>query len=139
MNWLLILGPPTGVLLIVLVVAATGGMRRARLDASLACRRAAEDVPGFVAGDCLIDGDGASALVADRSGSAVAVAYAMGARVVVRKIGKGDLRSWRIEPQGLVLDVADFTHPHFRIALTDGLAEPWRLRLSALGSAGVPA
>ena len=139
MTWLLILGPPIGVLLIVLVVAATGGTRQVRLDAALARRRAVEDIPGFVAGDCVIGEDGATALVADSSSAAIAVGYAMGARVAVRKIGAGELCSWRIDARILVLGVDDFARAEFRIALADDLAKPWRLRLSALEPADIAA
>jgi hypothetical protein len=135
-NWLLILGPPIGVLVVVLIVAATGGTRRVRLDAALARQRAVEDIPGFVADDCLIGDDGASALISDRSSPTIAVAYAMGARVAARKISRSDLRSWRAETGCLVLEVDDFAHAEFRIALAGGLTEPWRLRLSTLGPAG---
>ncbi len=139
MNWWLILGPPIGVLVVVLIVAAAGGTRRVRLDAALVCRRAAEDIPGFVAGDCLIGDDGNSALVADGASQAIAVGYAMGARIAVRKIGAGELRAWRVEPQAVKLDVDDFARPEFHVALAGGLGEMWRQRLSALQSTGQPA
>jgi hypothetical protein len=128
-NPLAALVPLIGIALILLAVRLTGGARRVRLDRALVLRRLAEDLPDFAAGEMVIGDDAATALVGSADGTSCAVLFAAGDRVVVRLLGRGDVRRVGVEAGRLVIDTGDFTHGRFELALA-GAAERWAARLA---------
>ena len=133
-NPLTMLVPLVGIALILLAVWLTGGARRARLDRALVLRRLDEDAPDFVAEDVVVDAGGGTALAAAADRGAVALVFAAGDRVAVRKLAPGDVRRLAQEsgPEGvrLVIDTGDFTHGRFDLLLPKAEAERWAARLA---------
>jgi hypothetical protein len=128
-NPVTLLIPLIGIALILAAVWLTGGARRARLDRALVLRRLAEDLPGFVAGEIVIDAEGAQALVAAVDGASHAVLFAAGDKVVVRRLARGDLRRVAAERDRLTIDTGDFTHGRFALSLP-GEAARWAALLA---------
>lgn len=128
-NPVTLLIPLIGIALILLAVWLTGGARRARLDRALVLRRLEEDLPGFVAGEIVIDAAGAQALVAAVDGAAHAVLFAAGDKVVVRRLARGHLGHVAAERDRLTIDTGDFAHGRFTLSLP-GEAARWAARLA---------
>ncbi len=128
-NPVTLLIPLVGIALILAAVWLTGGARRARLDRALVLRRLAEDLPDFAAGEMVIDADGAGALIAEAGGTAHAVAFAAGDKVVVRRLERRDLRRVALAGDRLTIDTGDFTHGRVVLALP-GEGARWAARLA---------
>lgn len=120
--------PLGGIALVLLAVALTGGHRRLRLDAGLAARRLAEDLPGFDVAALLVDRDGNTVLARGRDG--FAVVFVAGARAAVRRLAR--LADIGIEGGRLTLATGDFTHPRFVLTAAPEAAADWARALGVL-------
>ena len=128
-NPITLLIPLIGIALILAAVWLTGGGRRARLDRDLVLRRLAEDLPGFAAGEVVIDAGAANAIAASADGRGFALIFAAGDKVVVRPLAAQDWRRITISGDGLAIETGDFTHGRFVLALP-GEAERWMAKLA---------
>ncbi|HZB93916.1 MAG TPA: hypothetical protein VE397_20880 [Stellaceae bacterium] len=129
-----LLVPLIGIALILAAVWLTGGARRARLDPALVLRRLAEDLPAFLPGEVAIDAENMQALVAAADGSAPAIVFAAGDKLVVRLLAPGELRRVALAGDRLLIDTGAFTHGRFALALP-GAAARWAALLRAGRSA----
>jgi hypothetical protein len=131
--------PLGGIALILVSVWLTGGARRTQLDQPLVLRRLDEDLPDFAAATIDIDADAATAIAASTDGRSLALIFAAGDKVVVRPLGRHDIRQIAQEPQGdrmrLIIDTDDFTHGRFALLLSYAEAAQWRARPSVAASA----
>ncbi len=119
--------PLVGIALVLLAVILTGGRRRLQLDAGLAARRLAEDLPDFRPQAMLVDQDGNTVLA--RGPDGFAVVFAAGARAAVRRIdGPTGLQ---VEGGRLTLATGDFTHPRFVLTADPAVTADW---VRALGT-----
>ena len=125
--------PLGGIALILAAVWLTGGARQARLDRALVLRRLDEDLPGFAAAAVSIDADAATAIAATADGASLALIFAAGDKVVVRRLAPRDIRRLSQQPMRdsvrLVIETGDFTRGRFELRLSFAEAARWQARL----------
>jgi hypothetical protein len=126
-NPLSLLVPLIGIALILGAVWLTGAPP-VRLDRALVLERLREDLPDFIAGDVVIDGDQKTALAIGAEGMPVII-FGAGDRVVVRALERGDLRQVQVLDDRLIIDTGAFTHARFALTLP-GAAAGWAERLA---------
>lgn len=125
--------PLGGVVLIILVVWALGGVRTASLGDEEAVRRMlARDHPDFALGEVIVGRDVRSALGFDAQGERLALLHSVGDNVAARLLWPDELRTSRVQGGDLMLALADFGARPIRLRLGDAAkAERQRRRIEA--------
>ena len=127
--------PLGGIALILTLVWLTGGRQRAMIataDDAAAVLAAPEG--GFQAGAIAVSKDGSAALARDAAGH-IAIIFASGARLSMRRLAPEDILSVTLAPQAggnIRVDIATraFTRPRFALDLDAATAETWQRHLS---------
>lgn len=130
-NPITLLLPLLGILLILGAVWLTGGSAEARIDRELLRRRLAEDLPDFAAAEMAIADDGRAAIAAESHGPALAIAFVVGDKIAVRRLGPGEAHGVTLDGDRLLIVTGDFTHGSFALSLP-GAAEHWAGRAAPL-------
>lgn len=129
--------PLAGIALILLLVWLTGGLRSARLaDASEAAALLGAAETGFLTADIAVSRSGDCAIAHDGHGH-LAVVFASGAKLAVRKLQRDEIATVTLTPQDdgsalLAIRTQAFTHPDFALRLDQGAAEDWRRRVTEM-------
>ena len=136
LNQLIYLGGSlAGVAAICGLCVALFGRGVARLDATSAQARLAQDVAGFRAGRSALAADARSALVEDAQDGATYLVMVRGDGLVTRALGHGFVRAAAREGGALRFRFSDFTFPAARIDLGDeAAAREWAARFAGQGA-----
>ena len=135
MNLLYLIGSLAGVALLIGLNVFLFGRQRARI-ASLAAAEATliAEIPGFRAGNFAIATDKNGALVENASDGALYLIAPAGQKFVSRKLDKTSIKTISRGPDGLTLQLADFTFPRVSLKLDAEQAADWEVRLKAVMS-----
>jgi hypothetical protein len=124
--------PPVGVAIILLAVWLAGGGGPRLLDADTVRRRIAEDLPGTAMDAVVISSDGAAALATVTGAAGLVAAVAVGDKVAVRRLDRGDVATASRDHGRLVITTGDFGCRRIALTLPAAVTDDWWRRVAAL-------